>query len=141
MVKRYYIKDYPENVRGNTETRTVASNFIRPSIESSLTKREKNRTDQACVHVVRAGGFNEKQGEEKQKKEKKGKISDVQQLSAQLTRFVLGRKPQGTLVKNRKLVQSVSQKITVGNKKNYMEAFDIFPCYMIKFLCYSCSQL
>ena len=29
----------------------------------------------------------------------------------------------------------------VGTKKNYMEAFDIFPCYMMKFLCYSCSQL
>ena len=29
----------------------------------------------------------------------------------------------------------------VGTKKNYMEAFDIFPCYMMKFLCYTCSQL
>ena len=30
--------------RGNTETRTVASDFIRPSIESSLTRREKKCT-------------------------------------------------------------------------------------------------
>ena len=41
MVKRYYIQDYPENFRGNTETRTIASDFIRPSIKSSLTRREK----------------------------------------------------------------------------------------------------
>ena len=51
MVKRYYIQDYPENFRGHTETRTIASDFIRPSIESSLTRREIIR------HVVRAGGF------------------------------------------------------------------------------------
>ena len=62
MVKRHYIQDYSENFRGNTETRTVASDFIRPSIESSLTRRGKNRTDQACGHVARAGagGFNGK---------------------------------------------------------------------------------
>ena len=62
MVKRYYIKDYPKTFRGNTETKTVASDFIRPSIESSLTRRGKNRTDQACGHVARAGagGFNGK---------------------------------------------------------------------------------
>ena len=41
MVKRFYIHDYPENVRGNTETRTIASDLIRPSIESSLTRRGK----------------------------------------------------------------------------------------------------
>ena len=41
MVKHYYIQDYPENFRGNTETRTVASDFIWPSIESSQA-REKN---------------------------------------------------------------------------------------------------
>ena len=41
MVKRYYIKDYPENFRGNTQTRTVALDFIRASIESSLTRRGK----------------------------------------------------------------------------------------------------
>ena len=29
MVKRYYIQDYPENFRGNTETRTIASDSIR----------------------------------------------------------------------------------------------------------------
>ena len=44
MVKRYYIQDYPENFRGDTETRTAASDFIRPSIESSLTRREKKGT-------------------------------------------------------------------------------------------------
>ena len=54
MVKRYYIKDYLENFRGNTETRTIASDFIRPSIESSLTRREKITH---IRHVVRAGGF------------------------------------------------------------------------------------
>ena len=41
MVKRYYIQDYPENFRGDTETRTTTSDFIRPSIESSLTRRDK----------------------------------------------------------------------------------------------------
>ena len=33
------------------------------------------------------------------------------------------------------------EKSSVGTKENYMEAFDIFPRYMMKFLCYSCSQL
>ena len=42
MVKRHYIQDYSENFRGNTETRTVASDFIRPSIESSQPGEEKN---------------------------------------------------------------------------------------------------
>ena len=60
MVKHHYIQEYSENFRGNTETRTVASDFIRPSIESSLTRRGKKRTDQTCGHVVRAGGFNGK---------------------------------------------------------------------------------
>ena len=41
MVKRFYIQDYPENFRGNTETRTIASDFIWPSMKSSLTRREK----------------------------------------------------------------------------------------------------
>ena len=54
MVKRYYIQDYPENFRGNTEIRTIASDFIRPSIESSLTKRVKKTH---VRHVVRAVGF------------------------------------------------------------------------------------
>ena len=44
MVKRYYIQDYPENFRGNTETKTIASDFIIASIERSLTRREKKRT-------------------------------------------------------------------------------------------------
>ena len=44
MVKRYYIQDYPENFRGNTKRRTIASDFIRTSIESSLTRRDKKRT-------------------------------------------------------------------------------------------------
>ena len=49
MVKRYYIQDYPENIRGDTETtRSTASDFIRPSIESSITRR--------VVWVVREGG-------------------------------------------------------------------------------------
>ena len=54
MVKRYYIQDYPENFRGNTETRTIASDLIWPSIESSLTARDKKLY---IRHVVRAGGF------------------------------------------------------------------------------------
>ena len=54
MVKRYYIQNYPENFRGDTETRTIASDFIRPSIESSLTRREKKTH---IRHVVRTGGF------------------------------------------------------------------------------------
>ena len=43
MVKRYCIEDYPEHFRGNTETKTIASDFIRPSIESSLTRRGEKR--------------------------------------------------------------------------------------------------
>ena len=54
MVKRYYIQDYPENFGGNTETRTIASDFIRPSIESTLTRRDK---ETHIRYVVRAGGF------------------------------------------------------------------------------------
>ena len=78
MVKRYYIQDYPENFRRNTKTRTVASDFIRPSIESSLTRRGKNRTDLACGHVMRAGGFNlENRVKKNRKKGKKEKIGDV----------------------------------------------------------------
>ena len=60
MIKRHYIQDDSENFRGNTETRTVASDFIRPLIESSLTRRGKKRTDQTCRHVVREGGFDGK---------------------------------------------------------------------------------
>ena len=48
MVKRYYIQDYPENFRGNTEKRTVASDSIRPSIESSLTRCDKKNAHQTC---------------------------------------------------------------------------------------------
>ena len=59
MVKRYYIQDYPENFRSNTETRTIASDFIRLSIESSLTRRGKKRRDQTSGHVVRAGAFSQ----------------------------------------------------------------------------------
>ena len=55
MVKRHYIQDYSENFRGNTETRTVASDFIRPSIESSLTRRGKKRTDQAGMWTCGEG--------------------------------------------------------------------------------------
>ena len=55
MVKRHYIQEYSENFRGNTETRTVASDFIRPSIESSLTRRGKKRTDQAGMWTCGEG--------------------------------------------------------------------------------------
>ena len=49
MVKRYYIQDYPENFRGDTETtRSTASDFIRPSIESSQTRGEKKNAHQTC---------------------------------------------------------------------------------------------
>ena len=50
MVKRHYIQDYSENFRDNTESRTVASDFIRPSMESSLTRQGKKRTDQTVRH-------------------------------------------------------------------------------------------
>ena len=89
MVKRYYIQDYPVNFRDNAETRTIASDFIRPSIDSSLTRR----------HVVRAGGF-------------------LQVVNL-----------------------NIAENSSTGTKKLYMEAFDILPCYMMKFLCYSCCQL
>ena len=36
----YYIQDYPEYFRGNTETKTIALDFIWPSVKSSLTRRE-----------------------------------------------------------------------------------------------------
>ena len=64
MVKRCYIQNYPENFRGNTGTRTIASDFISPSIEA----REKGgenaqirHLDMAggCKHVVRAGAFSQ----------------------------------------------------------------------------------
>ena len=99
MVKRYYIKDYPENFRGNTQTRTVALDFIRPSIESSLTRRGKNRTDQACGHV---GGQVYLMENRVKKNRRKGRKQKSSTRFAQSTRFVLGRKPQGTQVKNRK---------------------------------------
>ena len=54
MVKRYYIQDYPQNFRGNSETRTIASDFIQLSIESSITRREKKTY---IRYVVRPGGF------------------------------------------------------------------------------------
>ena len=58
MVKRYYIRYYFENFRGDTErTRTTASDLIRPSIESSLTRREKKTHIKHVVWVVREGGF------------------------------------------------------------------------------------
>ena len=46
MVKRYYIEDYSEKFRSNTKTRIIVSDFIRPSIESSLTRREKKTAHQ-----------------------------------------------------------------------------------------------
>ena len=92
------IQDYPKNFRGNTETRTIASDFIRPSIESSLTRREKKK-----------------------------RISDMWW-------------EQETF--NKLLTWTTLENSNVGTKKNYIEPFDIFPCYMMKFLCYfSCSPL
>ena len=99
MVKRYYIQDYPENFRGNTKRRTIASDFIRTSIESSLTRRDKKRT------------------------------SD---------RHVCG---QGQVAFYKLLTWTRLENSNVGTKKIYIEAFDIIPCYMMNFLCYSCSQL
>ena len=98
MVKRYYIQDYPENFRGNIETRAIASDFIRQSIESSLIRRGE-RTDR----------------------------SDM--LWGQVAFYKL-------------LTWTELENSRVGTEKIiYMEAFDIFPCYLMKFLCYSCSQL
>ena len=58
MVKCYYIHDYPQNFRGDTETtRTTASDFIRPSIESTLTRREKKMLIKHVLWVVRENGF------------------------------------------------------------------------------------
>ena len=97
MVKRYYIQDYPENFRGNTKRRTIASDFIRTSIESSLTRRDKKRTS-------------DRRGED------------------QVAFYKL-------------LTWTRLENSNVGTKKIYIEAFDIIPCYMMNFLCYSCSQL
>ena len=99
MVKRYYIQDYPENFRGNTETRTIVSDFIRSSIKSSLTRREKKNAHQTCGEGT-----------------------------SQMAFYKL-------------LIWTGLENGNVGTKKNYMEAFDIFPCYVMKFLCYTCSQL
>ena len=99
MVKRYYIQDYPENFRGNIETRTIASHFIRPSIDSSLNRRENKTRKKHRRHVVSAGGFLQ--------------VINLNRVRKQQCRY----------------------------QKNYMEAFDIFPYYMMKLLCYSCSQL
>ena len=82
MVKRYYIKDYPENFRGNTETRTVASDFIRPSIESSLTRRGKKRTDQTCGHVVRAGGFTEMRKKGRKNQSRRAVVCTINKICA-----------------------------------------------------------
>ena len=57
MVKQYYIQDYRENFRDDTETRTTAPDFIRPSVESILTRREKKTHIKQVVWVVREGGF------------------------------------------------------------------------------------
>ena len=95
----YSGQDYPENFRGNTETRTIASDFIRPSIDSCLTRRENKPTKKHRRHVVSVGGFLQ--------------VVNLNKVKKQQCRY----------------------------QKNYMEAFDIFPCYMMKFLCYSCSQL
>ena len=95
MVKHYYIQEYPENFRGNIETRTIASDFVMSSIESSLTRREEKRT------------------------------LDVW---------------WGQVAFYKLLTWTGLENSSVATKKNYMEAFDIFPCYMMKFLCYSCCQ-
>ena len=48
MVKRYYIQDYPENFRGNTETRTIAFGFHQAvNREQYNQTREKNK-HQTC---------------------------------------------------------------------------------------------
>ena len=41
MVKHYYIQDYRENFRGNTDPRKVACGFIWPSMKSILNLRER----------------------------------------------------------------------------------------------------
>ena len=82
MVKRYYIQDYPENFRGNTETRTVASDFIRPSIESSLTRRGKKRTDQTCGHVVRAAGFIEMRKKGRKNQSRRAVVCTINKICA-----------------------------------------------------------
>ena len=93
MLKRYYIQDYSENFRGNTKTRTIASDFIRTSIESSLTRQEKK------THNRQICG--------------KGQIAFYKLLT--WTRL---------------------ENSNVGTKRNYVEDFDIFPCYMMKFFCF-----
>ena len=93
MVKPFYIQDYPENFRYNTKTRTITSDFIRTSIESSLTRWEK-----------------------------KTHIRQMWWVPGQLAFYKL-------------LTWTRLENSNVGTKKNYMEAFNIFPCYMMKFLC------
>ena len=99
MVKHYYIQDYAENFRGNTETKTTASDFTRPSIESSLTRQERKKTHVRQTCGVTAGGFLQ--------------VVNLNKVKKEQCRY----------------------------QKHYMEAFDIFPSYMMKFLCYSCFQL
>ena len=47
MVKRYYIQDYSESFRGNTENNSLGR-------DDSLTRQEKKTP---IWHVVRADGF------------------------------------------------------------------------------------
>ena len=44
MVKRYYIQVYPENFRGNTETRTVAHQTVNRE-QSNQAREKSHRSD------------------------------------------------------------------------------------------------
>ena len=64
-------------------------------------KIEQKRTQKKTEGTEKKGFLNSRV-KKKEKREERKKKSDVQQLSAQSARFVLGRIPQGTLVKNHK---------------------------------------
>ena len=48
MVKRCYIQDYPENFRGNTETRTIASADLSASKLAIIPAYHTSRRNQAA---------------------------------------------------------------------------------------------
>ena len=53
MVRRCYIQDYPENFRGNTETRTI----LTVNEEQSNQAREKNAGGWWLTRIIRTEAF------------------------------------------------------------------------------------
>ena len=81
-------------------------------------KIEQKRTQKRTEETEKKGFLNCRV--KKKEKREERKKSDVQQLSAQSTKFVLGRIPQETILKsrkNRKKRKNISKKKTKNNTK------------------------